>query len=435
MSSNIDRKALKNNDNIRIIKRNLVYVIGLDPKISNKETLVKKEFLGQYGKITKMLVNSGKAYTSNSNQGPSYSAYITYSTEQEAALAILSIDSSNYNGKQIKAAFGTTKYCAFYLKKVTCPNKECVYIHSVQDKSNIISKESADFYIEQHKIAIKVSGISTSSMWNILYTNRLDETVFPNPYSVYFKKNIICQLKADGVYDKLFPSSYRNNYHNRNLLDSDDKSYNKSNPKNKLGNYYDNSGEEVQITKTVIKEIYYDNVEEDPVPNETSTQKNNNCYNTPQKLVDEEPANLRESMRDLNEFNNFSDNEKSASKSRKQSSHMSSKSFNKASNQDRTSQLSQLSTRVYSNPQVDEKKIFSSSLFKLNSKSKFNFVVSNDLEKSEEDKDAEAENSIRQSMFLQQYFIRLPFSNLVKIPEKSNIEETYFSKLRTNLTN
>ena len=34
------------NDSIRIIKRNLVYVINLDPKIADKDILTKKEYFG-----------------------------------------------------------------------------------------------------------------------------------------------------------------------------------------------------------------------------------------------------------------------------------------------------------------------------------------------------------------------------------------------------
>ena len=39
-----------------------------------------------------------------------YSAYITYSNEQEAALAILCVDSLLIDGKIVRAFFGTTKY-------------------------------------------------------------------------------------------------------------------------------------------------------------------------------------------------------------------------------------------------------------------------------------------------------------------------------------
>jgi len=180
------------NESIRIIKRNLVYVINLDPKIADKEILMKREYFGQYGKITKVLVNLNKAYNSNNNSaGLSYSAYINYSSNYEAALAILSIDSCVLNNKVLKAAFGTTKYCSYYMKKQSCPIKDCVYMHTVSDKTDIISKDSADFYVDQHKLAIKIADIYNDKVKETLYKTRNDETVLPNPYSIYSKRSLL----------------------------------------------------------------------------------------------------------------------------------------------------------------------------------------------------------------------------------------------------
>jgi len=187
-----------NNDNIRIIKRNLVYVINLDPQIADKDLLVKKEYFGQYGKITKILVNLNKAYNSNnSTSNLSYSAYINYSTNQEAALAILAIDSCMLNGKILKAAFGTTKYCSYYLKKQSCPVKDCVYMHSVSDKNDIICKDSADFYIDQHKLAVKISNIADSKIKEILYNQKSSDSILPSAYSIYNKKSISFYIKKE----------------------------------------------------------------------------------------------------------------------------------------------------------------------------------------------------------------------------------------------
>ena len=51
-----------------------------------------------------------------------YSAYITYSNEIEAALAVLCVDSLLINGKIIRVFFGTTKYCINFLNNMKCPN-------------------------------------------------------------------------------------------------------------------------------------------------------------------------------------------------------------------------------------------------------------------------------------------------------------------------
>jgi CCR4-NOT transcription complex subunit 4 len=94
----------------RIITKNLVYVIGLSEKISNKDLLQSKEYFGQYGTITKTVVNKNKAYNTNSPKGPSYSAYITYAKPCEASIAILALDNVLVDDHLIRASFGTTKY-------------------------------------------------------------------------------------------------------------------------------------------------------------------------------------------------------------------------------------------------------------------------------------------------------------------------------------
>jgi len=47
--------------------------------------LVKDEFFGQYGTITKIVVNKDKPFHPKSPYGPTYSAYITYLSDKEAS--------------------------------------------------------------------------------------------------------------------------------------------------------------------------------------------------------------------------------------------------------------------------------------------------------------------------------------------------------------
>lgn len=93
----------------RIIKKNLVYIIGLSQKVANRELLMKYEYLAQYGKIIKIVVNKNKAYNANNPKGPSYSAYVTYAKSSDASIAILSIDSCVVDEHLVRASFGTTK--------------------------------------------------------------------------------------------------------------------------------------------------------------------------------------------------------------------------------------------------------------------------------------------------------------------------------------
>ncbi|GFE53621.1 hypothetical protein BaOVIS_010250 [Babesia ovis] len=125
---------------MRVIQRNLVYVVGIPAKLAKKEILKQHEYFGQYGKIQHIVINKSQAYNAHVG-GASYTAYITYSKKYEAANAIQAIDGSYVNGKLLRASYGTTKYCTFFLKGLKCNNVDCFYLHRYGDESERISKE------------------------------------------------------------------------------------------------------------------------------------------------------------------------------------------------------------------------------------------------------------------------------------------------------
>ena len=59
-------------------------MIGLAPELAQEDLLSSYEYLGQYGKIKKLVVNKMKSQ----RQSSTYSAYVTFSNEKEASLAI-----------------------------------------------------------------------------------------------------------------------------------------------------------------------------------------------------------------------------------------------------------------------------------------------------------------------------------------------------------
>ncbi len=83
----------------------MVYVIGLSPQVAKtdvwillfeilwsifeKKILERFEYFGQYGKVTKIIVNKSNVYNAHGPGGPSYSAYISFSNDIEASIAIL----------------------------------------------------------------------------------------------------------------------------------------------------------------------------------------------------------------------------------------------------------------------------------------------------------------------------------------------------------
>ena len=68
--------------------KNTAYIIGLPREIANSKILSKKEYLGQYGEVSRVIVNSKKPY--QKENGPlTYSAYVTFSNEKEASICVV----------------------------------------------------------------------------------------------------------------------------------------------------------------------------------------------------------------------------------------------------------------------------------------------------------------------------------------------------------
>lgn len=158
-----DKQEMEELIDARIITKNLVYIIGLSSALANKDKLNKYEYLGQYGTIVKIVVNKNKAYNQNSPHGPSYSAYVTFSKPSEASIAILSLDDNVIDNHLIRASFGTTKYCSYFLKGIECNNKECLFLHKWAEESDIIKRGDLNsnkaIFNQQHNYAKKIADI------------------------------------------------------------------------------------------------------------------------------------------------------------------------------------------------------------------------------------------------------------------------------------
>lgn len=118
---------------LRVLQRSLVYIVGLSPSISQEELLVKQEFLGQYGKIKKCVVNKNSGYK-HGTTGLSFVVYVTYEREEEASGCIAvritqAVDGFLYDGRVLKASLGTTKYCSFFLRGAKCHRADCLFLH------------------------------------------------------------------------------------------------------------------------------------------------------------------------------------------------------------------------------------------------------------------------------------------------------------------
>jgi CCR4-NOT transcription complex subunit 4 len=64
--------------NMRVIRRNLVYAVGLPPEIATEEKLKRPEYFGQYGKIAKIVLNRNQITPGTDIRRGSASAYVTF---------------------------------------------------------------------------------------------------------------------------------------------------------------------------------------------------------------------------------------------------------------------------------------------------------------------------------------------------------------------
>ncbi|RDB21562.1 putative general negative regulator of transcription C16C9.04c [Hypsizygus marmoreus] len=130
--------------NVRVVQRNVVYVVGIGPRFAKEElipTLRSNEYFGQYGKISKILLVKR---TPSGGGPPVVGLYITYHRREDAARSIAAVDgtASPGGGKEpMRASYGTTKYCMAFLRGVTCTDHSCMNLHEWGDEKDCFTKE------------------------------------------------------------------------------------------------------------------------------------------------------------------------------------------------------------------------------------------------------------------------------------------------------
>ncbi|XP_044483585.1 uncharacterized protein LOC123209555 [Mangifera indica] len=126
---------------VRVIQRNLVYIVGLPLNLGDEDLLQRREYFGQYGKVLKVSMSRTAAGVIQQFPNNTCSVYITYSKEEEAVRCIQSVHGFVLDGKSLKACFGTTKYCHAWLRNVPCSNPDCLYLHEIGSQEDSFTKD------------------------------------------------------------------------------------------------------------------------------------------------------------------------------------------------------------------------------------------------------------------------------------------------------
>jgi len=172
----------------RIIQKNLVHFQNFPDSIADQNLLIQSSYFGQFGQIKKIVLVSKK----DENSKKTNNAYITFSSNEEAAYAILVMDSLIIDNHLVRAFFGTSKYCIHFLNNIECFNKEkCMYIHSLANENEILGLNSKFSYNDHLKLAKKIIGYGSFENRNfILNLNIPFNTIFPNIKSIYLKDEL-----------------------------------------------------------------------------------------------------------------------------------------------------------------------------------------------------------------------------------------------------
>jgi CCR4-NOT transcription complex subunit 4 len=156
--------------NVRVVQKNLVFVVGLPPRLTDTEVLKRPEFFGRFGKIHKVVINQSTSYVGS--QGPSASAYVTYVRPEDALTAIKIVNNAQVDGRIIKASLGTTKYCSHFLKGTQCMKPDCMYLHDLGDDAASFTKEE----IQQGKHVQYEQKLADQYLSSTHATNSVSET-------------------------------------------------------------------------------------------------------------------------------------------------------------------------------------------------------------------------------------------------------------------
>ncbi|KAK4753806.1 hypothetical protein SAY87_001910 [Trapa incisa] len=126
---------------VRVIQRNLVYIVGLPLNLADEDILQRREYFGQYGKVLKVSMSRTAAGVVQQFPNNTCSVYITYAKEEEAIRCIQYVHGFTLDGRSLRACFGTTKYCHAWLRNMPCNNPDCLYLHEVGSQEDSFTKD------------------------------------------------------------------------------------------------------------------------------------------------------------------------------------------------------------------------------------------------------------------------------------------------------
>lgn len=112
--------------------------------LADRDLLMTDPYFGQYGTIEHCTLQRHKG--ENFYGIGLYNVYIMYTTKESATDCIQAIDGVYVDDLYIKASYGTTKYCKYFLSNRECHSSNCLYYHQKAPDSMCFIKEETSGY-------------------------------------------------------------------------------------------------------------------------------------------------------------------------------------------------------------------------------------------------------------------------------------------------
>ncbi|CAN8315166.1 unnamed protein product [Cochlearia groenlandica] len=167
----------KNLTGVRVIQRNLVYVLSMPLDLADEDLFQRREYFGQYGNVVKVALSRTAGGAVQQFPNDTCSVYITYSKEEEAIRCIRSVHGFVLDGRPLKACFGTMKYCHAWLRNMPCTNSECFYLHENGAEKDSFPKDEA-ISMHMRNIVQQITGVAA-------YFPRCSGSMLPPPVDEY----------------------------------------------------------------------------------------------------------------------------------------------------------------------------------------------------------------------------------------------------------
>uniref|UniRef100_A0A1J3EUS8 CCR4-NOT transcription complex subunit 4 n=1 Tax=Noccaea caerulescens TaxID=107243 RepID=A0A1J3EUS8_NOCCA len=166
---------------VRVIQRNLVYVVSLPLELADEDLFQRREYFGQYGKVVKVAMSRTPAGAVQQFPNNTCRVYITYSKEEEAIRCIQAVHGFILDGRSLKACFGTMKYCHAWLRNMPCTNAECLYLHEIGSQEDSFTKDET--------ISVHMGEIIQQITGSVVNFPRRSGNMLPPPVDDYVDNN------------------------------------------------------------------------------------------------------------------------------------------------------------------------------------------------------------------------------------------------------